>query len=145
YGDDLATALRAARRGGDAYAARWRTEAQRLRAVTKEFPRPTPGGPAPGTAGADASPDPAAEPPQPEDVRLRAAANELAQPPARGAVPRAGGIDASPGTANSDAAGVPPRLGPVGPAGTSPGLAPPRAGRRAGDGVDRLVGLVAAL
>ncbi|MEU1151360.1 ATP-dependent helicase HrpB [Streptomyces sp. NPDC005863] len=30
YGDDLAGALRAARRGGDAYAARWRTEAGRL-------------------------------------------------------------------------------------------------------------------
>lgn len=31
YGDDLAGALRTARRGGDAYAARWRTEARRLR------------------------------------------------------------------------------------------------------------------
>ncbi|MDQ0990297.1 ATP-dependent helicase HrpB [Streptomyces sp. V3I7] len=31
YGDDLAAALRAARRGGDAYAARWRTEVRRLR------------------------------------------------------------------------------------------------------------------
>ncbi|MFI9234623.1 ATP-dependent helicase HrpB [Streptomyces sp. NPDC053079] len=30
YGDDLAAAWRAARRGGDAYAARWRTEARRL-------------------------------------------------------------------------------------------------------------------
>lgn len=31
YGDDLAAALRAARRGGDAYAGRWRTEVRRLR------------------------------------------------------------------------------------------------------------------
>ncbi|GGW89739.1 hypothetical protein GCM10010297_09080 [Streptomyces malachitofuscus] len=31
YGDDLAGALRTARRGGDAYAARWRTETRRLR------------------------------------------------------------------------------------------------------------------
>ncbi|MFR9798629.1 ATP-dependent helicase HrpB [Streptomyces sp. MS06] len=31
YGDDLAGALRAARRGGDAYAARWRAEVRRLR------------------------------------------------------------------------------------------------------------------
>ncbi|MFD3928476.1 ATP-dependent helicase HrpB [Streptomyces sp. NPDC058614] len=31
YGDDLAAAWRAARRGGDAYAARWRTESRRLR------------------------------------------------------------------------------------------------------------------
>ncbi|MCT2594411.1 ATP-dependent helicase HrpB [Streptomyces sp. N2-109] len=33
YGDDLAEALRAARRGGDAYAARWRAEVRRLRAA----------------------------------------------------------------------------------------------------------------
>ncbi|GGL84288.1 ATP-dependent helicase [Streptomyces fumigatiscleroticus] len=33
YGDDLATALRTARRGGDAYAARWRAEVRRLRTV----------------------------------------------------------------------------------------------------------------
>ncbi|MGW4906696.1 ATP-dependent helicase HrpB [Streptomyces sp. NPDC004270] len=32
YGDDLAGALRAARRGGDAYAGRWRAEVRRLRA-----------------------------------------------------------------------------------------------------------------
>ncbi|MEU3346693.1 ATP-dependent helicase C-terminal domain-containing protein [Streptomyces sp. NPDC006700] len=36
YGDDLAAALRAARRGGDAYAARWRTEVRRLRAAVPE-------------------------------------------------------------------------------------------------------------
>ncbi|WP_093773827.1 ATP-dependent helicase HrpB [Streptomyces sp. yr375] len=33
YGDDLAAALRMARRGGDAYGARWRAEVRRLRAV----------------------------------------------------------------------------------------------------------------
>ncbi|MGX1129843.1 ATP-dependent helicase HrpB [Streptomyces glaucescens] len=33
YGDDLAGALRAARRGGDGYAARWRAEVRRLRAL----------------------------------------------------------------------------------------------------------------
>ncbi|PJM94686.1 ATP-dependent helicase HrpB [Streptomyces sp. CB01373] len=36
YGDDLAAALRAARHGGDAYAARWRTEVRRLRAAVSE-------------------------------------------------------------------------------------------------------------
>ncbi|MFI1208172.1 ATP-dependent helicase HrpB [Streptomyces sp. NPDC020802] len=41
YGDDLASALRAARRGGDAYAGRWRTEMRRLRAVA---PAARPGG-----------------------------------------------------------------------------------------------------
>ncbi|MEU9307894.1 ATP-dependent helicase C-terminal domain-containing protein [Streptomyces sp. NPDC048256] len=35
YGDDLAAALRAARRGGDAYGARWRAEVRRLRAVAE--------------------------------------------------------------------------------------------------------------
>ncbi|MEV5320994.1 ATP-dependent helicase HrpB [Streptomyces sp. NPDC052687] len=36
YGDDLAGALRAARRGGDAYAGRWRAEVRRLRALAEE-------------------------------------------------------------------------------------------------------------
>ncbi|MFI9149000.1 ATP-dependent RNA helicase [Streptomyces sp. NPDC053367] len=36
YGDDLAAALRAARRGGDGYADRWRREVRRLRAVAGE-------------------------------------------------------------------------------------------------------------
>ncbi|QEU85198.1 ATP-dependent helicase HrpB [Streptomyces viridosporus] len=36
YGDDLAGALRAARRGGDAYAGRWRTEVRRLRSLVSE-------------------------------------------------------------------------------------------------------------
>ncbi|MFE7761639.1 ATP-dependent helicase HrpB [Streptomyces sp. NPDC057438] len=34
YGDDLGVALRTARRGGDAYAARWRTEVRRLRTAS---------------------------------------------------------------------------------------------------------------
>ncbi|WP_327730223.1 helicase-related protein [Streptomyces sp. NBC_00487] len=44
YGDDLAAALRTARRGGDAYAARWRTEARRLRSASAPAPpaRPLP-------------------------------------------------------------------------------------------------------
>lgn len=40
YGDDLAGALRAARRGGDAYAGRWRAEVRRLRAVAGEVSGP---------------------------------------------------------------------------------------------------------
>jgi ATP-dependent helicase HrpB len=36
YGDDLADALRRARRGGDAYAGRWRAEVRRLRAVVAQ-------------------------------------------------------------------------------------------------------------
>ncbi|MBY8342772.1 ATP-dependent helicase HrpB [Streptomyces spinosirectus] len=38
YGDDLATALRTARRGGDAYATRWRTEVRRLTSGEKGTP-----------------------------------------------------------------------------------------------------------
>ncbi|WP_149552623.1 ATP-dependent RNA helicase [Streptomyces marokkonensis] len=46
YGDDLVGALRTARRGGDAYAARWRTETRRLRrAASESADRP----PAPGS------------------------------------------------------------------------------------------------
>lgn len=45
YGDDLAAAWRAARRGGDAYAGRWRAEVQRLeRAVRAEVREGAPAG-----------------------------------------------------------------------------------------------------
>lgn len=47
YGDDLAGALRAARRGGDAYAGRWRAEVRRLRAVATEFSHPPTRNPVP--------------------------------------------------------------------------------------------------
>ncbi|MEV0181373.1 ATP-dependent helicase HrpB [Streptomyces sp. NPDC050625] len=40
YGDDLTGALRAVRRGGDAYAGRWRSEVRRLRAVVGEVSQP---------------------------------------------------------------------------------------------------------
>ncbi|MBO4260186.1 ATP-dependent helicase C-terminal domain-containing protein, partial [Streptomyces griseorubiginosus] len=41
YGDDLAAALRTARRGGDAYAGRWRAQARRLRTLTTGLTHPT--------------------------------------------------------------------------------------------------------
>ncbi|MET9831434.1 ATP-dependent helicase HrpB [Streptomyces sp. NPDC006385] len=50
YGDDLGGALRAARSGGDAYAARWRAEVRRLRAMAREFGE----APAPPSPAADA-------------------------------------------------------------------------------------------
>ncbi|MER8031356.1 ATP-dependent helicase C-terminal domain-containing protein [Streptomyces bauhiniae] len=40
YGDDLAAALRQARRGGDAYAGRWATEVRRLRGATRRAAGP---------------------------------------------------------------------------------------------------------
>lgn len=53
YGDDLAAAWRTARRGSDAYAARWRTEARRLRSAAPEnVPREPAGGSVPA-AGDD--------------------------------------------------------------------------------------------
>ncbi|KOV23760.1 hypothetical protein ADK58_22725 [Streptomyces sp. XY152] len=60
YGDDLAVALRAARHGGDAYAARWRKEAGRLRGLASESAgepsRTSP--PVPDRSGARAMPAP---------------------------------------------------------------------------------------
>ncbi|MET8165329.1 ATP-dependent helicase HrpB [Streptomyces sp. NPDC005329] len=52
YGDDLAAALRSARRGGDAYGSRWRAEVRRLRAVVEGSASagPTAAG---GSAGGD--------------------------------------------------------------------------------------------
>ncbi|MFD0304813.1 ATP-dependent helicase HrpB [Streptomyces sp. NPDC127119] len=44
YGDDLAAALRAARRGGDAYAGRWRAEVRRLRAAVPSRAAPVTAG-----------------------------------------------------------------------------------------------------
>ncbi|MFD8610738.1 ATP-dependent helicase HrpB [Streptomyces sp. NPDC059631] len=51
YGDDLAAALRAARRGGDPYAGRWRTEVRRLRAAAKGSAAPAPEGRAAESSG----------------------------------------------------------------------------------------------
>ncbi|MDH6626970.1 ATP-dependent helicase HrpB [Streptomyces sp. LBL] len=48
YGDDLAAAVRAARRGRDAYGARWRAEVRRLRGVATEWAHPPGHGPLPG-------------------------------------------------------------------------------------------------
>ncbi|MFF3843823.1 ATP-dependent helicase HrpB [Streptomyces sp. NPDC002328] len=48
YGDDLAAAVRRARRGGDAYAGRWRAEVRRLRSVVgAEVSGPSAGGSSP--------------------------------------------------------------------------------------------------
>ncbi|MGV9254720.1 ATP-dependent helicase HrpB [Streptomyces sp. NPDC003697] len=59
YGDDLAAALRRARRGGDVYAKRWLTEVRRLRGVAGDSSGAPGGGFLPVTAG-DGGPRPAA-------------------------------------------------------------------------------------
>ncbi|WP_405879090.1 ATP-dependent helicase HrpB [Streptomyces sp. NBC_01384] len=53
YGDDLAAAWRAARRGGDAYAPRWRTESHRLRSASTALSRPLTRGSSPQKANAE--------------------------------------------------------------------------------------------
>ena len=52
YGDDLAAAVRAARRGADAYGGRWRAEVRRLRALAAEAKEATEAIEAPGATGA---------------------------------------------------------------------------------------------
>ncbi|WP_406836834.1 ATP-dependent helicase HrpB [Streptomyces sp. AHU1] len=58
YGDDLAAAWRAARRGGDAYTARWRAESRRLRSAAADL--------VPAAVPAQASPS---DSPSPQGVR----------------------------------------------------------------------------
>ncbi|MER7790769.1 ATP-dependent helicase C-terminal domain-containing protein [Streptomyces sp. NPDC097640] len=55
YGDDLAAALRTARRGMDAYAARWRQEARRLEGALRSSGHPTAEAAQAGAAGGEAS------------------------------------------------------------------------------------------
>ncbi|MBN0043977.1 ATP-dependent helicase HrpB [Streptomyces actuosus] len=56
YGDDLAAAVREARRGGDGYSGRWRSEVRRLRSALGEAQHPSApgGGPSPADGGREA-------------------------------------------------------------------------------------------
>jgi ATP-dependent helicase HrpB len=56
YGDDLAAAWRTARRGGDAYAARWRAESRRLRSSAAGLAPASTSASAPGQAPSSSSP-----------------------------------------------------------------------------------------
>ncbi|MFE4417435.1 ATP-dependent RNA helicase [Streptomyces sp. NPDC056817] len=130
YGGDLAAALRAARRGGDAYAARWRTEVRRLRAAVSEVP--------------DRSTRPARSRTD-REVESMAPAGEAAAEPLSGAgavsVPRPGA------TGDTSLAGLrpsPARTDREADAGALPGGGG-RAGGSGGVGLVGLVGLVAAL
>ncbi|MGW2822546.1 ATP-dependent RNA helicase [Streptomyces sp. NPDC001443] len=91
YGDDLAAALRTARRGGDAYAARWRAETRRLRSAVA------------GAADPGAGPlDPAAGPPDPTAGSRDAAAGS-ASTTAGAAGTTAGAAGATTGSAGTTA------------------------------------------
>ncbi|CAL9394782.1 ATP-dependent RNA helicase HrpB [Streptomyces sp. enrichment culture] len=88
YGDDLAAALRAARRAGDAYGARWRAEVRRLRAVAAEGPggeapdgfRDAAAARAPGGARAAAAAEGGGFPAAPDEGRLAGIVAALAFP-----------------------------------------------------------------
>ncbi|MBJ6617063.1 ATP-dependent helicase C-terminal domain-containing protein [Streptomyces sp. I4(2020)] len=105
YGDDLPAALRTARRGGDGYAARWRTEVRRLRgALSRAEGAAGPGDAAGG--GVSGSDDP---------VRAGAAGASAVPGHGGGSSPR-GGLGGTAGTgagasAQSDGGGVPEARG----------------------------------
>ncbi|MFI8498721.1 ATP-dependent RNA helicase [Streptomyces sp. NPDC085524] len=88
YGDDLAGAWRAARRGGDGYAPRWRAEARRLEraaldpaGLSPTPPLPETGGSAPSPPSRGSAPDPAGAPP-PDPRASNAGETEVARNPA---------------------------------------------------------------
>ncbi|CAL9592224.1 ATP-dependent RNA helicase [Streptomyces sp. enrichment culture] len=150
YGDDLPTALRRARRGGDGYAARWRTEVRRLRgALSQAEGAEGPGGVAEG--GPSGAGGPGASVPSDGGVL----------PTARGGS-RSGGRDAAPDARGAGAeertAGGRQAPGSGGPSMPSDGGTLPAArggsrsgGREAAPGArgagaeERAVGLVVAL
>lgn len=136
YGDDLAAAWRTARRGGDAYARRWRAEARRLRAATA--PAPLSGGATGAHApGADEPVFNSAAAPGPPHAGRPGQGPDRADRPAQSA----GNVNSTPPEATANA--VPARSR----AEASPPSGPARPGARAREtsGDDHVVGLVAAL
>ncbi|TXJ72791.1 DEAD/DEAH box helicase [Streptomyces lavendulae] len=124
YGDDLAGALRSARRGGDGYAGRWAAEVRRLRSVSAEFSGRD------GRGGRDGHGD--------GDGRGGGPRGEAGP----GGGGRAGGRGGRPsaGAASTSVPGAPGR-----PDVSAPAVARADAAGRSGAGEDGLVGLVAAL
>ncbi|GGK58009.1 hypothetical protein GCM10010094_18010 [Streptomyces flaveus] len=136
YGDDLAAAWRTARRGGDAYARRWRAEARRLRAATA--PAPLSGGATGAHApGADEPVFNSAAAPAPPHAGRPGQGPDRADRPAQSA----GNVNSTPPEATANA--VPARSR----AEASPPSGPARPGARAREtfGDDHVAGLVAAL
>ncbi|MER8060884.1 MULTISPECIES: ATP-dependent helicase C-terminal domain-containing protein [unclassified Streptomyces] len=127
YGDDLAGALRSARRGGDGYAGRWAAEVRRLRSVSAEFSGRDGRG---GRGGRDGHGD--------GDGRGGGPRGDAGP----GASGRAGGRGGRPsaGAASASVPGAPGR-----PDASAPAVARADAAGRSGAGEDGLVGLVAAL
>ncbi|OEJ31514.1 ATP-dependent RNA helicase [Streptomyces subrutilus] len=168
YGDDLGAAWRAARRGGDAYAGRWRAEVRRLeRAAQSPAGPPSRGpapatpnrGPAPATPTRGPAPNPTGAPP-PDRLASNAggecAAPRPSSPPTGTHQPQPGhdpappaseerGPGRSPGLAASPASGTRGAEPSPGPS-ASPALeARGTATGPGGGGDDLAAGLVAAL
>ncbi|MFE0524009.1 ATP-dependent helicase C-terminal domain-containing protein [Streptomyces sp. NPDC058954] len=149
YGDDLTAALRNARRGGDPYATRWRTEVRRLRTSeanasttpaddrTRAAAEPTPTtGTDTGTqAGGKASPAPGA------DDGTRADGKATATPGTDDRTRAGGTATPTPGTDDRTRAGGKATATPGADDRTRPG----GSGASVVGVDDRLVGLVAAL
>ncbi|MFF4493127.1 ATP-dependent RNA helicase [Streptomyces sp. NPDC001546] len=160
YGDDLAAAWRAARRGGDAYAARWRAEAGRLqRALGSAGGAAAAGGVPSAAAGAGAARGVSPAPPFPgtgvcdPGRRPSGAARPNPRDSAPDPAPRTpegleGTVEASPGAASGQAQGAFEARGYGGGASaTGPGGARGTGEGRGGDFSpdDHAAGLVAAL
>ncbi|TQE23141.1 ATP-dependent RNA helicase [Streptomyces ipomoeae] len=124
-GDDLTAVLRSVRRGGDAYAGRWRTEVRRLRAASTPAPAPRPlSTDAVGGGGARAD--------------RRGSGRDKAQAPVGG--------DRSPSpvdASNSSVVGSNPPADDFGSS-SRPARRDSGAGRWSGAGEERAVGLVVA-
>ncbi|MDN3288693.1 ATP-dependent helicase C-terminal domain-containing protein [Streptomyces thermocarboxydus] len=149
YGDDLPTALRTARKGGDGYAARWRTEVRRLRGALSqaegaEGPPAAEGGTsAAGGPGASAPSDGGALP-TPRSGNRPGGREPAPGARAAGAEEHTAGGRHAPGSGRASA----PSDGGTAPtprSGNRPGGREPAPGARAAGVDERAVGLVVAL
>ncbi|QIB46383.1 ATP-dependent helicase C-terminal domain-containing protein [Streptomyces aureoverticillatus] len=108
YGDDLASALRAARRGADAYAARWRSEVRRLTSAAGATPSATapPTGAATSTGAAPSTTPMSADRATPTSAATTASARDISHPLAGHPEPGAPSADAPERGGAGDTGGV---------------------------------------
>ncbi|MFI0502217.1 ATP-dependent RNA helicase [Streptomyces albogriseolus] len=109
HGDDLPTALRTARRGGDGYAARWRTEVRRLRRAASEAEGSIPAA-GPDTGGDAAIPAPGA-PAGADGGEVPSARGGDARPAGRAGVEQRPGVGRAPDAGGSARSGTDARGG----------------------------------
>ncbi|MEV0409371.1 ATP-dependent helicase C-terminal domain-containing protein [Streptomyces sp. NPDC050448] len=139
YGDDLAGAWRRARAGGDAYAARWRAEAQRLRRAVPDPAGTSPTPPLPETGACDPGRRPSGE------GRAGDSSPGAHIADTSGPGTTAGGTSAGSGSARGGSAAGGSTADASGPGGSTVGTS--AGGGSTGGGVadDAAAGLVAAL